>query len=83
MKNNGIHHLVLNNKLLSDFEYIKTLSNEIKNWNLEHEMMADKCLVWELIKYNIRNFTIRYNKNKVKDIRCNESKLERANGFRT
>ena len=33
--------------------------------------------MWELIKYNIRNFTIRHSKNKVKHIRCNESKLEK------
>ena len=66
-----------NNKLLNDLEYIESLSNEIRKWNLEYEMMADKCLLWELFKYNIRNFTIRYSKNKVKHIRCKESGLEK------
>ena len=64
-----------NTSLLLDTEYTSQLKVNIIKWNNEYDM-EDARVKWELLKYEIRNFTIGYSKQKRKNINIHQRKLE-------
>ena len=55
-----------NATLVDDQEYCDSLHNEYKNWLEEFEAVKDKRVLWDLIKYKIRQYTITYSKAKAR-----------------
>lgn len=54
-----------NVSLLGDENFVSNIKQIIRKTNDKyHYNMMDKCIVWELIKLNIRNYTIPYSINK-------------------
>ena len=66
-----------NSSLKNDEKYAKRLEDNYKLWLTEYESeVKDKRLLWDLVKYRIRLFTISYCKQKSKE-RCDvELKLK-------
>ena len=62
-----------NSEILKDVAYCEGLSNIIKTTTEENNRMLSKRLLWELVKHNIKHYTIhacvrRANKNKLRRI---------------
>ena len=49
-----------NSSLNTDIIYTNTLCHKIVQWNSNYETLVDKRTVWELMKYEIRKFTMSY-----------------------
>ena len=64
-----------NNSLLSDTKYRELLNFLIPEFAKKHQGTEDKGLFWELIKMEIRTFTIKFSKRKAKRKRDEESAL--------
>ena len=64
-----------NNSLLSDTKYVELLNFLIPEFAKKHHGIEDKGLFWEMIKMEIRAFTIQYSKKKAKCTRDEESAL--------
>ena len=64
-----------NNSLLSDTNYVDLLTFKIPMFAKKHEQVNDKGLYWEMIKMEIRAFTIAFSKKKAKRKRDEESIL--------
>ena len=66
-----------NSSLINDQTYAKRLEDNYKLWLTEYESeVKDKRLLWDLVKYRIRLFTISYCKRKSKERRDVELKLK-------
>ena len=66
----------MNNSLLSDADFVKELGQFIdttKN-NLKH--LSDNQLKWELLKYEIRKFVIKFSKCKSRKDKKNRIEIE-------
>ena len=61
-----------NNSLLSDTNYVELLTFKIPMYAKKHEQVNDKGLYWEMIKMEIRAFTIAFSKKKAKRKRDEE-----------
>ena len=57
----------LNLSLLEDHEYVQKINNEYYNWLNEFQEISDKRVLWDLIKYRIRQVSIGYSKKKQKE----------------
>ena len=55
-----------NCNLLHDIEYVSNIKSLIQTVNDQHNYLQDKCLKWEIIKSEIRSYTIPYSVNKKK-----------------
>ena len=64
-----------NNSLLSDTNYVELLTFKIPMFAKKHKQVNDKGLYWEMIKMEIRAFTIAFSKKKAKRKRDEESIL--------
>ena len=64
-----------NNSLLSDTKYVELLNFLIPEFAKKHQGTEDKGLFWEMIKMEIRTFTIKFSKKKAKIKRDEESAL--------
>ncbi len=53
-----------NTSLLHDHEYVTNIKNVIKSTVNTHDHIEDKSLIWEIIKFDIRNYTIIYSSQK-------------------
>ena len=62
-----------NNSLLSDTNYVELLTFMIPVFAKKHQHVKDQGLYWEMIKMEIRAFTIKFSKEKAKQ-KCNEEK---------
>ena len=49
----------------NDSDYRFLLDENIKNWLKEFNEVVDKRVLWDLLKYKIRQFTIKYSKKKL------------------
>ena len=49
---------------MNDSDYRFLLVENIKNWLREFEEVVDKRVLWDLLKYKIRQLTIKYSKEK-------------------
>ena len=53
-----------NSSMADDNVYVADLNRKILKWKNEYKNILDKRTVWELIKYEIRNFSIQYGARK-------------------
>ena len=74
MKTNGDQ--VFNSTLINNQEYCNLLRSEYKNWLEEFKEVNDKRVLWDLIKYKIRQRTITYSKAKARKKREKVKHLE-------
>ena len=65
-----------NSSLVNDNNYRDLLDINIKSWLEEFKDVVDKRVLWDLLKYKIRQFTINYSKTKARDRRAKVNELE-------
>ena len=65
-----------NSSLLEDPNYIQQLNDLIDQWSLDFMSIENKSLFWDIIKYHIRKFTIKYSKEKSKERKAAIHELE-------
>ena len=65
-----------NSNLVNDSAYFELLTTEYAYWFEEFKEVKDKRVLWDLIKYKIRQQTIRYNKTKARERRAKLQNLE-------
>ena len=65
-----------NSNLVNDSVYCELLTTECANWLEEFKEVQDKRVLWDLIKYEIRQQTIRYSKTKARERRAKLQNLE-------
>ena len=66
-----------NLSFLKDEAYVSKLRTEIPNFQLKYEDIEDLCLKWDLIKMEIRGFTVKYSKNQAKQRKSMEIQLQK------
>ena len=66
-----------NSSLLKDADYIKRVNNVINESKIKYNDMYDKCLLWDVIKCEIRAVTISYGTWKAKQLRIKENTLHK------
>ena len=62
----GPSYWKFNSSLLNDEEYVSMITSQYPIWLAEFADVIDKRVLWDLIKYRIRQVTIRYSKSKSK-----------------
>ena len=65
-QNRGPGFWKFNNSLLRDEAYVNELRKNVKLYTAKYESIDDKGLKWDLIKMEIRGFTVKYTKVKAK-----------------
>ena len=65
----------LNASLLSDNKYVELLKENIYQSKIDYCSIEDKSLKWDLIKMEIRAFTIRYSMRKARTKRIEEKEI--------
>ena len=58
----GPSYWKFNSSLLEDHNYIRLIHSEYPKWITEFSEVKDNRVLWDLIKYRIRQTTIRYSK---------------------
>ena len=66
-----------NSSLLEDSSYVERISLKYSEWLDEFKEVADKRVLWDLVKYRIRSFTIKYSKEKAKERRARLAEAEK------
>ena len=66
IQKHGPSFWVLNTSLLDDPDYVNMINTEYHDWLREFEEVHDKRVLWNIIKYKIRQVSITYSKNKHK-----------------
>ena len=61
-KYRGKGYWKFNSALLKDTVYTDRLSEKLKEWVEQYKMLNSKQIQWEILKYEIRKFTIEYSK---------------------
>ena len=75
-QNRGPGFWKFNNSLLRDEAYVNELRKNVKLYKAKYESIGDKGLKWDLIKMEIRGFTVKYTKVKAKRRKNDESILQ-------
>ena len=65
-----------NSTLVNDSDYRFLLDENIKNWLEEFKQVVDKRVLWDLLKYKIQLFTIKYSKEKAHSRKAKDKDLE-------
>ena len=65
-----------NSTLVNDSDFRFPLDENIKNWLEEFKEVVDKRVLWDLLKYKIRQFTIKYGKEKAHSRKAKVKDLE-------
>ena len=60
---------------MEDSEFILMINQKVPDWREEFSDVSDKRVLWDLIKYRIRQVTIKYSKEKA---RARRDKLANA-----
>ena len=66
----------MNNSLLGDADFVNELKQFIDNTTNTLKYLSDNQLKWELLKYEIRKFVIKFSKCKSKKIKKKRTKIE-------
>ena len=74
---NGAGLWKLNLSLLDDKQYCEKLEINLKSWQTKYSFIENKNTIWELIKYEIRQFSICFAKDKRKNMAIREAQLEK------
>ena len=56
----------INSSLMEDEDYVSAINEEIPEWLSECNKVTDKRVLWDLIKYRVRQFTIKCSKDKAR-----------------
>ena len=67
----------MNTSLLQDENYVKEIRKSIEKWQDDYYIKEDAQNLWEYLKYQIRQFTISYSKNKARQKRNDIKLLEK------
>ena len=62
----GPSYWKFNSSLIEGEDYISTINEKIQEWLVEFKEVTDKRVLWDLIKYHVRQFTMKYSKEKAK-----------------
>ena len=62
----GPSHWKFNSNLTKDEEYIKLITDSVPVWIEEFKDVNDKRVLWDLIKYRIRQVSMKYSKEKAR-----------------
>ena len=62
----GPSHWKFNSNLTKDEEYIKLITDSVPAWIVEFKDVNDKRVLWDLIKYRIRQVSLKYSKEKAR-----------------
>ena len=73
----GPSYWKLNSSLLDDQKYIELIKDNIPLWLIEFKDVSDKRVLWDLIKYKIRQVSMKYSKTKAKERRNHLSEIEK------
>ena len=65
-----------NCSLVNDNNYCDLLDTNIKSWLEEFKDVVDRRVLWDLLKYKIRQLTISYSKTKARNRRAKLNELE-------
>ena len=76
MQPTGPSYWKFNSSLLEDPEYINLIKDNVPSWLVEFNEVLDKGLLWDLIKYKIRQVTMKYGKTKAKERRSRHCEIE-------
>ena len=74
--NRGPSFWKFNCSLVNDNNYCGLLDTNIKSWLEEFKDVVDKRVLWDLLKYKIRQLTISYSKTKARNRRAKLNELE-------
>ena len=66
----------LNTSLINDSVYTETLKTNIRKWKNDYECIGDSRVKWELVKYEIRKFSIKFSKEKQRNKHTEKIELE-------
>ena len=66
----------LNNTFLEEENYVKSINDLILKLREDEFLFTDKRVLWEYMKFKIREFSIKYGKEKAKTRRDNETEYE-------
>ena len=72
----GPSYWKFNESLLGDSDFCKLIAESVPVWREEFIEVTDKRVLWDLIKYRIRQVTIKYSKAKAKARRQNLKVIE-------
>ena len=75
-QNRGPGFWKFNNSLLRDEAYVNELRKNINSYRAKYESIDDKGLKWDLVKMEIRGFTVKYAKSKAKRRKNDEVTLQ-------
>ena len=65
-----------NASLVNDDDFVALINESVPLWLEEFKDVIDKRLLWDLIKYRIRQITIKYSKEKARERRRKISDIE-------
>ena len=72
----GPSYWKFNNSLLNNQEYVVTLNENFQEWVNEYVKKDDKKMLWDWLKFKIREFTIPFSKKKKCEKERKSEKLE-------
>ena len=75
-KGRGPSHWIFNSSLLDDDNYVNLITSRCQDWLIQFQDVDDKRLLWDLVKYRIRQNTISYSKTKAKERKKKLADLE-------
>lgn len=64
--NRGPGYWKFNSSMVEDKVYVADMNRKIKRWKNEYKNISDKRTVWELLKFEIRNYSMQYGARKKK-----------------
>ena len=73
---NGPSFWKFNASLNDDTNFVELLSESVPEWLIEFNAVTDKRVLWDLIKYRIRQMSIKYGKERAREKRERVSKIE-------
>ena len=62
----GPSYWKINSSLMEDEDYVSAINEKILEWLAEFNEVTDKRVPWDLIKYRVKQFTIKYSMDKAK-----------------
>ena len=64
-QHHGPSYWKFNASLLDDTDYLEMIWNSVPNWLNKFEDVSDKRVLWDLIKYRVRQVSLKYAKEKL------------------
>ena len=75
-QNHGPSYWKFNSSLTNDTNYVTLINQSIPVWLNEFKDVTDKRVLWDLIKYRVRQVTIKYSKERARETREKLSQIE-------